>query len=195
MTAISQKNHQKDLNKKLIEEISKILSPKLINLSKKDFNSIKALLDLFADILSENKEMLGSILYKMDYKTRLSPISEKLNEKSEILLKFLYTGPTVKLEFYDPVFYEQFVDAKIDLESIKDNFSVLRRDLNELNDVLASDLLKRLENKLWIWFLTEPKKVLSAIKDASNAAKKKASDADKSFAMPGHQLGIKRWDN
>lgn len=78
MSTLSQKNHQKDLNNKIIEEISKIMSPKLINLSKKDYNSIKILFELFSEVLSDNKEMLGSILYKMDYKTNLNPISEKL---------------------------------------------------------------------------------------------------------------------
>lgn len=78
MSTLSQKNHQKDLNNKIIEEISKIMSPKLINLSKKEYNSIKILFELFSEVVSDNKEMLGSILYKMDYKTKLNQISEKL---------------------------------------------------------------------------------------------------------------------
>lgn len=78
MSNLSQKNHQKDLNLKIIEEISKLMSPKLINLSKKDLNSIKILFELFAEVLSDNKVILGNILYKLDLKTKLNPISEKL---------------------------------------------------------------------------------------------------------------------
>lgn len=66
--------------------------------------------------------------------------------------------------------------------------------MKEFDDVLANDLLKRLENKLWVWFLTEPKKVLSAIKEASNAARNRASTSDISVAIAGPQMGIKRLD-
>lgn len=78
MTVICQRNHKKEINRKIIEEMVKIMSPKLINHSKKDLSSIKILLDLLADILTDNKEMLGNVLYKEDYKTKLNPISEKL---------------------------------------------------------------------------------------------------------------------
>lgn len=62
----------------------------------------------------------------------------------------------------------------------------------ELDDVSANDSLKSCEKKLWIWFLTEPKKVLIAIKNATNAAQNRASTSDISMAIAGPQMGIKR---
>ncbi|XP_068143883.1 augmin complex subunit dgt3 [Drosophila tropicalis] len=110
---------------------------------------------------------LQSMLNKKSYILAQDQINE-LKRVEEILRPFVYDSPLKNHPMFENVVYlcpifniqqqEEYLDGK------------LRKLRTQYNEDMKKDTLLRYSNILWIWFLTEPQRMLHAIDEVKKAA-------------------------
>lgn len=88
----------------------------------------------------------------------------------------MFNGPTTKPQLFDPKFMEEIQSKASKTKAINNQFQDLCRNYkNKHLDPLSEDKFFKYNDKLWVYFLMEPKKVLLAIKEVSEFASKTSS--------------------
>ena len=126
---------------------------------------------------------------------------KKFNEHESLLHEFVFKGPTNDPQLYDPKFMEVIHEKMLTKKSIVKEFLELKETYQkEVNEPLVSssshqyqlniqssfqttNKIFRCKEFLWIWFLSEPKKVLAAIKEAVSIASKQGTANYKALSM------------
>ncbi|CAO1414184.1 unnamed protein product [Diamesa hyperborea] len=109
---------------------------------------------------------------------------KKFNEKESLLHEFVFKGPTNDPQLFDPKFMEVIHEKVLIKKSIVKEFLELKETYQkEVNEPLTTNKIFRCKEFLWIWFLSEPKKVLAAIKEAISVAAKQGSTNYKALGM------------
>lgn len=114
-------------------------------------------------------------------------------EQDKFLEKYVYNGPTSKPHLFDPKFLEAIQDKVVKSKKIEEELDKFKQEYASHLDKLVSlpnfpfmkffvlnfhlffqdkNKFYRYKDKLWILFLTEPKRVVQIIKDATEAASK-----------------------
>lgn len=103
-----------------------------------------------------------------------------------MLREFIFNGPTNQPSLYDTKFLMQIYDReqkKIEMEkafeSVRSNYK------KNIVEPWESDRYFRMEKNLWIYFLTEPKKVLDCIQEVQKKAAIKGSAEFKALNITG----------
>lgn len=96
--------------------------------------------------------------------------------------KLIYTGPLCKPSLYD----SQFFTLIYEKEERKKEFQLCWQDIyskikSNIIDPYHNDRYKRMKDLLYIWFLTEPKKVLCAIAEVKKQAAEIGSQSFKAL--------------
>uniref|UniRef100_A0A182Q5I3 HAUS augmin-like complex subunit 3 N-terminal domain-containing protein n=1 Tax=Anopheles farauti TaxID=69004 RepID=A0A182Q5I3_9DIPT len=103
---------------------------------------------------------------KGTFQRRAEELLNQLIQQENILSRFVFDGPLNYPQFYDQEFLERVQKLSFALNQLERDFQNLRKDFRQNIEAPKRDQKFWLYNqRLWIWFLTEPKKVLIAIKE------------------------------
>lgn len=132
---------------------------------KSEINSIKDFLQMIGKIRKEIKTHQNGFLTKQNY-TKLENKIEHVNKSITTLLSFIDDGPLNRPQAKDSKFQRELHEFSVVQEKFENSLSRLKLDYKtEVRDKMNNDKMWRNNQLLWVWFLTEPKKVMSAIKD------------------------------
>lgn len=93
-----------------------------------------------------------------------------------MLEKYVCNGPTSRPVLNNPKLFEPIQNARVDLDKINETILSLREQFKQnILGPMTNDNFYCFLQLLWIWFLTEPKKVISAINNIKKAASKTSS--------------------
>ncbi|CAD7076673.1 unnamed protein product [Hermetia illucens] len=118
---------------------------------------------------------LKGIVEKKHYSTELR-LLDSLKSIEKIYSAYVFDGPIDGPMFENVKFLEPIYEARRTKEDIEKMIRRIRCDIQaNITDKMHSDRFWRFQQVLWIWFLTEPKKVIQAIEEARKAASKISS--------------------
>ncbi|KFB35743.1 AGAP008694-PA-like protein [Anopheles sinensis] len=110
------------------------------------------------------------------YHRKAAKLLDHLNNQEKLLTRFVFDGPLNYPQFFDQVYMQR-------VQKLNYILNELDRDARNLRKDYAQNIEQRKQNqkfwffnqRLWIWFMTEPKKVVAAIKDVMGEASKTTS--------------------
>ncbi|XP_053676121.1 augmin complex subunit dgt3 [Anopheles nili] len=101
---------------------------------------------------------------------------KQLTEQEKLLSRFVFDGPLNYPQFYDQEYLEQVQKLTFTLNQLEQDLRSLRKDfVQNIEEKKQNQKFWFFNQRLWIWFLTEPKKVAIAIKEIKAEASKTAS--------------------
>ncbi|XP_055598422.1 augmin complex subunit dgt3 [Uranotaenia lowii] len=137
--------------------------------------SLRNCIQDFADYRKRVYRNLQSILNGKYYKN-MDEILRDLEEHEQLLSKYVYDGPVNKPQFFDQQYHEKVQRLTFEMNQIEKELKKLKSDYQQnVNEPMNNDKFWRYNQNLWVWFLTEPKKVAVAIKEVTAAASKMAA--------------------
>ncbi|CAO1393918.1 unnamed protein product [Diamesa serratosioi] len=109
---------------------------------------------------------------------------KKFYELEMLLHDFVFKGPTNDPQLFDPKFMEVIHEKKMMRKSNVKEFTELKETYQkEVHGPLTTNKIFRCKEFLWIWFLSEPKKVIAAIKEVESIAAKQGTTNYKALGM------------
>ncbi|XP_063699199.1 augmin complex subunit dgt3 [Culicoides brevitarsis] len=162
-----------DQTMKLISEVIGLNGVKISNVSE----IIQAYSEFERDLSSSFKAVSEGIAAE-----NFNKILPELQKIEKIYEKFVYGGTTAKPVLGDPRFTRKILKIKTKNKNYQAKYADLKAECKQLEDTSAHDKYYRYYTALWIWFLTEPMKVLQAIKEVKAATEK----------APVHLSGLRR---
>lgn len=93
----------------------------------------------------------------------------------EFLREFVYNGPTNRPRLHDTKLLMQIFDKEQKKIQIEKAYDEAKLSYKQKIIEPSNDRFIRMERNLWIYFLTEPKKVLECIKEVQKKAAEKGS--------------------
>ncbi|TMW41954.1 hypothetical protein DOY81_012966, partial [Sarcophaga bullata] len=113
---------------------------------------------------------LQGLLKHKPYKLALDKLNE-IKHLEAILRPLVYDSPVNAPMFENVDYLRPIFNAKNQQQRIEKQLRQLRTQFREnISERLEQDKLWRYTQLLWIWFLTEPRRVLHAIQEAKKAA-------------------------
>lgn len=104
------------------------------------------------------------------------------DEQSSILKELLFCGPTNKPRLYDPKFITPLYTKQLKKKELEDTFHDLKAKMNsKVVHPFENDKFHRFKELLYLWFCTEPKKMLLAIKEVQAKAAEEGSASYKAL--------------
>ncbi|XP_055919757.1 augmin complex subunit dgt3 [Eupeodes corollae] len=118
------------------------------------------------------KYALNALLNKKPY-TSVLELTNELTRIENILKPYVYDSP-VKLPMFEQInLLKPIFNAKMNKNHFEMDFRHLRSQFQEnIHEKMNNDILWHNGQLLWIWFLTEPKKLLDAVAEIRKAASK-----------------------
>lgn len=108
------------------------------------------------------------------------------SDQFDLLREFIFSGPTNRPSLYDSKFLMQIHDndqKKIEMEKALESAKTDYK--KNIVEPWESDRYFKMEKNLWIYFLTEPKKVHECIKEVQKKAAQKGSLEYKALNIAG----------
>ncbi|XP_050088677.1 augmin complex subunit dgt3 [Anopheles aquasalis] len=138
-------------------------------------NGLKGCLQHFTSLSKRIMKQVESIA-KGKYHKKVNSVLEKLSTQEKLLSRFVFDGPLRYPQFYDQEYLERVQQLSFLLGLLERDERSVRKDVvQNIEELKQSQKFKTYKQKLWIWFLTEPKKVTNAIKEITAEASKTAS--------------------
>ncbi|XP_055309300.1 augmin complex subunit dgt3 [Sitodiplosis mosellana] len=107
----------------------------------------------------------------------------------ELIRKFLYDGPIAKPQQYSTWYRMKKSFLERELQAINEITEKKRDECSHYIKKWSNDKYWRHKQVLWVWFLTEPKKVIKSLKSISAEAQQRSKAAT---TAPRHIAGIVR---
>lgn len=99
-----------------------------------------------------------------------------------MLREFIFSGPTNRPKLYDTKFAVEIYDRKQQTKEMEEAYNILKANYKKnINFPSQNDKYFRMEKNLWIYFLTEPKKVLECIEQVKKKAAEKGTSSFKAL--------------
>ncbi|XP_075168643.1 dim gamma-tubulin 3 isoform X2 [Haematobia irritans] len=115
---------------------------------------------------------LQGLLNRKPYASAMEKLKE-INRIESILHPFVYDSPVMAPMFENVHYLKPIFNVKTQQHRVDKLLRQLRTEFHEnVTERLEKDKLWRYSQLLWIWFLTEPRRVLHAIEEAKKAASK-----------------------
>ncbi|XP_058976577.1 augmin complex subunit dgt3-like [Musca domestica] len=115
---------------------------------------------------------LQGLLNRKPYSSAMEKFKE-INRIESILRPFVYDSPVNAPMFENVHYLRPIFNVKTQQYRIEKHLRQLRTEFHDnVTERLEKDKLWRYSQLLWIWFLTEPRRVLHAIEEAKKAAAK-----------------------
>uniref|UniRef100_A0A182NAJ6 HAUS augmin-like complex subunit 3 N-terminal domain-containing protein n=1 Tax=Anopheles dirus TaxID=7168 RepID=A0A182NAJ6_9DIPT len=135
----------------------------------------KQALQHFSTLMKRLSKQCESIA-KGTYQRKAEEKLKQLIHQENLLSRFVFDGPLNYPQFYDQEYLERVQKLGFALNQLERDFQNVRKDFVQNIEEPKRDKKFWLYNqRLWIWFLTEPKKVLIAIKEIKAEASKTTS--------------------
>ena len=104
------------------------------------------------------------------------------DEQSSILRDLIFCGPTNKPRLYDPKFIVPLYEKQSKKKEFEKIFQELKYNFQtKIIQPYSNDKFYRMKELLYIWFCSEPKKVLLAIKEVQKKAAEEGSASYKAL--------------
>lgn len=98
-------------------------------------------------------------------------------------MNYINDGPLIRIILCDPKISSQLFTASERKSVLDSNIRELKQDIRKnISEPMHGDKLFFYKYKLWVWFLSEPNKLVHAIKEVKDAAAKKESPAYNSIS-------------
>ncbi|XP_058447680.1 augmin complex subunit dgt3 [Malaya genurostris] len=174
--AVDRNNAQEEAYDEFVGQFSSLLGSINLNHSARDRSiSLKNCIQDFADYQNRVFKNVHSVVNGKYYKTMEETISE-LNQHEKLLRRYVYDGPVNGPQFFDQEYQERIQRLNFEINQIEKELKVLKNDYQQnINEPKNNDKYWRYKQNLWVWFLTEPKKVAIAIKEVTAAASQMAA--------------------
>jgi hypothetical protein len=99
-----------------------------------------------------------------------------------VLDEFVFSGPTNKPQLYDSKFIVPIYEKQQKLKEIVQESRTIRKNFEKnVFDKFSRDKFHKMKELLFIWFCSEPKKVLQAIKEVQAKAAEEGSASYKAL--------------
>uniref|UniRef100_A0A182P370 HAUS augmin-like complex subunit 3 N-terminal domain-containing protein n=1 Tax=Anopheles epiroticus TaxID=199890 RepID=A0A182P370_9DIPT len=113
---------------------------------------------------------------KGKYHRKTNEIIQQLAREEQRLSRFVFDGPLNYPQLYDHEYFERLQKLTFTLSKLERDFRSVRTDfVQNIEEPKQNNKFWLYNQRLWIWFLTEPKKVTIAIKEIMAEASKMAS--------------------
>ncbi|XP_052867876.1 augmin complex subunit dgt3 [Anopheles cruzii] len=110
------------------------------------------------------------------YQKKVNDMLDALTNQEQMLQRFVFDGPLSCPQFYDQEYLERVQALSYFMGQLERDCRNLRKDfVQNIEEPKQSKKFELYKRRLWIWFLTEPKKVVIAIKEITAEASKSAS--------------------
>ncbi|XP_065092823.1 augmin complex subunit dgt3 [Ochlerotatus camptorhynchus] len=177
MKALERNNAEDEAYEEFVGQIASVMDS--LNLSQSSPSgdrslSLKNCLQDFEDFKKRTYKNLQSIVKGKFYKN-MDEIIGELNESETLLRKYVFDGPVNKPQFFDQLYQERMQRLSFEMEQIEKELKTLKTDYQQNINEPKNNKFWRYNRNLWVWFLTEPKKVAVAIKEVTAAASKMAA--------------------
>ncbi|XP_055548489.1 augmin complex subunit dgt3 [Wyeomyia smithii] len=172
-----EKNHTyEEAYEEFVAQFSALLGSLNLNHSSGDRSiSLKNCVQDFADYRTRVFKNLQSVVGGKYYKN-MNDLMEDLEQCELQLLKYVYDGPVNGPQFFDQQYQERIQRLDFDMKQIENALKTLKTDYQQnINEPKNNEKFWRYRQNLWVWFLTEPKKVAIAIKEVTAAATQMAA--------------------
>ncbi|XP_029714883.1 augmin complex subunit dgt3 [Aedes albopictus] len=136
--------------------------------------SLKNSLQDFVDFRKRAFKTLTSIVNGKFYKN-MDDLIKELNENEKALNKYVFDGPVNRPQFFDQQYQERMQRLSFEMDQIDKDLRALKTDYQQNINEPKNNKFWRYNQNLWVWFLTEPKKVAVAIKEVTAAASQMAA--------------------
>lgn len=132
--------------------------------------SLRNCIQDYADYKKRVFKNLQSVAGGKYYKSLDEAMKElKITEKQ--LERYVFDGPVNRPQFFDQQYQERIQRLSFEMDQIEKQLKTLKTDYQQnINEPKNNDKFWRYNQNLWVWFLTEPKKVAIAIKEVTAAA-------------------------
>uniref|UniRef100_A0AAG5DSV7 HAUS augmin-like complex subunit 3 N-terminal domain-containing protein n=1 Tax=Anopheles atroparvus TaxID=41427 RepID=A0AAG5DSV7_ANOAO len=136
---------------------------------------LKWCLQHFAGVQKRLSKQCESVA-KGKYHKKSAEVLEQLRNQEKLLARFVFDGPLNYPQFYDQEYLERVQKLCYTLSQLDRGSRNLRKDfVQNIEHPKQNQKFWFFNQRLWIWFLTEPKKVMVAIKEVQAEANKTAS--------------------
>ncbi|XP_062551653.1 augmin complex subunit dgt3 [Armigeres subalbatus] len=136
--------------------------------------NLKNNLQEFVDFQKRTFKTLSSVVNGKFYKNMNETI-ENLNENEKVLTRYVFDGPVNRPQFFDQQYQERMQRLTFEMDQIEKDLRALKTDYQQNINEPKNNKYWRYNQNLWVWFLTEPKKVAVAIKEVTAAASQMAA--------------------
>ncbi|XP_058818148.1 augmin complex subunit dgt3 [Topomyia yanbarensis] len=176
LKAVDRNTAQEDAYDEFVTQFSALLGSLNLNHSSEDRSiSLKNCIQDFADYKKRVFKNLRSVVNGKYYKGMEETMTE-LNQNENLLRKYVYDGPVNGPQFFDQQYQERIQRLNFEVNQIEKELKALKADYQQnINEPKTNDKFWRYKQYLWVWFLTEPKKVSFAIKEVTAAASQMAA--------------------
>lgn len=111
--------------------------------------------------------------------SKVNDVLKQIDAQAKIYRKFIFTGPTNKPCLYNPKFSVQIYEKKKIRKEIDRAYQELRANIQKnIVDPFNNDKFHRMKVLLYLWFMSDQRKVILAIKEVQ---KKAAEEGSASF--------------
>ncbi|XP_314793.5 augmin complex subunit dgt3 [Anopheles gambiae] len=142
---------------------------------EESIRGMKVSLQHFSGLLKRLSQQCDSIA-KGKYHRKADEMLKQLAREEKLLSRFVFDGPLNYPQFYDQEYLERVQKLTYALGQLERDFRNVRKDVvQNIEEPKQNKKFWLYNQRLWIWFLTEPKKVAIAIKEITAEASKTAS--------------------
>ncbi|XP_050079012.1 augmin complex subunit dgt3 [Anopheles maculipalpis] len=143
--------------------------------AEESVRGMKVCLQHFSGVLKRLSKKCESIA-KGKYHRKAEEVLKQLASQETLLARFVFDGPLNYPQFYDQEYLERVQKLGFALSHLEREFRNVRKDfVQNIEEPKQNQKFWLYNQRLWIWFLTEPKKVAFAIKEITAEASKMAS--------------------
>ncbi|XP_053695886.1 augmin complex subunit dgt3 [Sabethes cyaneus] len=176
LNAAEKNSAHEDAQEEFVAQFSALLGSLNLSHSNADRSiSLKNCIQDFADYRSRVFKNLQSVVSGKYFKS-MNDLMGNLNQSEAILAKYVFDGPVTGPQFFDQQYQERIQRLDFDITQIEKALKTLKTDYQQnINEPKNNDKYWRYKQNLWVWFLTEPKKVAIAIKEVTAAASQMAA--------------------
>ncbi|KAG5685092.1 hypothetical protein PVAND_014293 [Polypedilum vanderplanki] len=165
-----------EIKKHYLEQFQNLLV-EYLNLNKDRFLTIDKCINEYISY-EENLHAMIQLLKDQKHFLKVDRLLKKIDEQSKIFKKFILNGPTNKPCLYDPKFIVRIFEKKQKRNELDKIFQELRSSFQKnIVDPFNNDKFHRMRILLFIWFCSDQRKVILAIKEVQNRAAEEGSSS------------------
>ncbi|XP_052896011.1 augmin complex subunit dgt3 [Anopheles moucheti] len=138
-------------------------------------NRMKGCVQYFSGLLKRLSKLYESIA-KGKYHRNADELLKQLTQQEMLMSRFVFDGPLKYPQFYGQKYLERLQKIGFALSQVERHLRNIRKEfVQNIEEPKQNQKFWLYYQRLWIWFLTEPKKVTFAIKEITAEASKTTS--------------------
>ncbi|XP_049279592.1 augmin complex subunit dgt3 [Anopheles funestus] len=175
MKQIEKNELHEEANCEYLAQLSALVAQDTVCNGEEPNRSMRVYLQHFCGLSKRLSKQCESIA-KGKYSRKADELLKELAHQELLLSRFVFDGPLNYPQFYDQEYLERVQKLSFALNQLERDFRNVRKDfVQNIEEPKQNQKFWLYNQRLWIWFLTEPKKVAFAIKEITAEASKTAS--------------------